>query len=73
MTQRVLLAVLQTLFPGWKIDLDHGVWVAHGKCLIRATNADLLVESLYEADPDAVREAADLFLGDPTSEYTHEH
>lgn len=67
--QSVLLVVVQALFSGWKIEIDRGVWVAQGKCLIRATTVDLLVESLYKADPGVFRDVADLLLGDSTIMY----
>lgn len=59
--QEVMLAMLQTLFLGWHIEIDRGVWVARGTVHIRATTVDSLIEALFVADPDAVYEAAAIF------------
>lgn len=62
--QAAVVFVLRALFPTWDIGCERGVWVAYGARIIRASTVDLLVEAIYQVDPEAVRSAAELFSED---------
>ncbi|MFG2019442.1 hypothetical protein [Actinomadura geliboluensis] len=58
MDERVMLLLVQHLFPEWTIGRDgHGIWRAVGRSLVSATELDGLLDALGRADPDAVRRA----------------
>lgn len=58
MDERVMLLLVQHLFPEWTIGRGgDGVWRAVGRVHISATELDGLLDALGRADPDAVRRA----------------